>query len=266
MFPPIECADDDGLLAFGGDLRIDTLQFAYGSGIFPWPVEGLPTLWFAPPRRAVLHFDDFHISRRLKRDLKKNPFEIRIDTDFASVIRACAAPRRDAASRTGKIEKDVDAENGDAEIDSFDADFGIAFADDAEADDAEADDGDDDASGTWISPAIIAGYERLHRRATKLELRAHSVEAYRDGALVGGLYGVSRGAYFCGESMFHRETNASKAALVALVEHLQDRGARWLDTQMMTPLFHAFGTHLIARDDFMAMLQTAWNRDVELFD
>lgn len=265
MFPPIECADDDGLLAFGGDLRVDTLQLAYQSGIFPWPVEGLPTLWFAPPRRAVLHFDEFHVSRRLKRDLRRNPFEIRIDTDFASVIRACAAPRRDADSRAVKIEKDIDAEKIDAEIDNFDADFEIAFGDDVEADGADSVEADD-ASGTWISPAIIAAYGCLHRRATKRELRAHSVEAYRDGALVGGLYGVSRGAYFCGESMFHRETNASKAALVALVEHLQDRGARWLDTQMMTPLFHSFGTRLIARHDFMAMLQIAWNRDVRLFD
>lgn len=227
MFPSLECADDDGLLAFGGDLEVATLELAYRSGIFPWPVDGSPTLWFAPPQRAVLHFEDFHVSRRLARQLKKDPFEIRIDTSFVRVIRACAKPRSDAANR---------------------------------ADEEES------SSGTWISPDIIRAYTRLHKRQTARGLRAHSAEAYRDGELVGGLYGVSRGAYFCGESMFHRQSSASKAALIALVEQLQDRGATWLDTQMMTPLFDSFGTRLIARDDFMAMLQRAWNRDVRLFD
>jgi leucyl/phenylalanyl-tRNA--protein transferase len=93
MFPPVDVADDDGLLAIGGDLEIDTLLLAYRSGIFPWPVEGYPTLWFAPPQRAVLFFDEFHVSKSLRKQMRQAHYEIRIDSCFERVIRACAAPR-----------------------------------------------------------------------------------------------------------------------------------------------------------------------------
>jgi len=94
MFPPVEEADEDGFLAWGGDLESETLRLAYQSGIFPWPVENLPLLWFAPPERAILRVADFHVSRSLRKLLRQKPWEIRINTNFEAVIQACAcAPR-----------------------------------------------------------------------------------------------------------------------------------------------------------------------------
>lgn len=89
-FPPIETADEDGLLAFGGDLEPESVLMAYTSGIFPWPLDESTIAWFAPPTRAVIPLDEFHISRRLRRVLKKKPFELRRDTDFRGVITRCA--------------------------------------------------------------------------------------------------------------------------------------------------------------------------------
>lgn len=212
MLPPLETADEDGLLAIGGDLSGETLTRAYHSGIFPWPIEDFPTLWFAPPQRCVLLLAEFHVSKRLRRDLKKTHFEYSIDGDFASVIKSCAAPRA--------YEKK-----------------------------------------TWILPEMQSAYGELHRAG-----HAHSVEVHAQGALVGGLYGVSWGNYFCGESMFHRVDNASKAALIFLVEHLQSRGATWLDVQMPTPLFLSFGARLILRGEFMALLGDAMKSEIALFD
>ena len=83
-------ADDTGLLAIGGDLEVSTLILAYRNGIFPWPVSVQPLLWFAPPKRAILEFDELRISKRLHRYLKTLGFEFRIDTAFESVIKACA--------------------------------------------------------------------------------------------------------------------------------------------------------------------------------
>ncbi|MFN4894555.1 MAG: leucyl/phenylalanyl-tRNA--protein transferase [Pseudomonadota bacterium] len=89
-FPPLETADEDGLLAIGGDLEPASLLLAYRSGIFPWPInEGL-LAWFAPPERAVVFLKDFHISRSLQRELKRGRFTTRVDTAFQQVISCCA--------------------------------------------------------------------------------------------------------------------------------------------------------------------------------
>jgi leucyl/phenylalanyl-tRNA--protein transferase len=105
---------------------------------------------------------------------------------------------------------------------------------------------------TWISKEILHAYCELHRCGF-----AHSVEARRDGALVGGLYGVHLGGAFFGESMFHRATDASKIALVALVERLRERGFGLLDTQWTTPHLMQFGTLEVRRDDYLRLLQGA---------
>jgi leucyl/phenylalanyl-tRNA---protein transferase len=104
--------------------------------------------------------------------------------------------------------------------------------------------------GTWIDDEIIESYEALHERGF-----AHSVEAWRDDTLAGGLYGVAlRGAFF-GESMFFRETDASKVALVALVERLRGRGYQLLDTQWVTPHLHQFGAVEISRGAYLRRLE-----------
>jgi leucyl/phenylalanyl-tRNA---protein transferase len=116
---------------------------------------------------------------------------------------------------------------------------------------AESDRHDDDP-GTWIDREIEVSYNELHRLGF-----AHSVEAWQDGRLAGGLYGVALGGAFFGESMFHRSTNASKVALVSLVEHLRVRGFRLLDIQWATPHLEQFGAVEIPRAVYLAQLEDA---------
>jgi len=105
---------------------------------------------------------------------------------------------------------------------------------------------------TWISPEIIQAYTRLHRLG-----HAHSVESWQGGCLVGGLYGVALGGAFFGESMFHRVTDASKVALMALVERLTQRGFCLLDVQFHTPHLARFGTGEIPRAEYLRRLRQA---------
>jgi leucyl/phenylalanyl-tRNA--protein transferase len=114
--------------------------------------------------------------------------------------------------------------------------------------------------GTWIADDIIAAYTRLHEAGD-----AHSVEVWHDGEIAGGLYGVDAGGVFTGESMFHREPEASKVALLFLVDHLRARGATWLDCQVMTPHMKAIGAREIPRAKFLDMLAEAQKSGLELF-
>jgi leucyl/phenylalanyl-tRNA--protein transferase len=115
--------------------------------------------------------------------------------------------------------------------------------------------------GTWITKEFIKAYRRFHEAGD-----AHSVEVWDEsGALVGGLYGVDAGGVFCGESMFYRKSNASKFALLFLIEHLKARGATWLDTQVMTPHFEVLGAKEIDRAQFLSKLAAAQSRDLKLF-
>jgi leucyl/phenylalanyl-tRNA--protein transferase len=108
---------------------------------------------------------------------------------------------------------------------------------------------------TWITGEIIESYCELHRRGF-----AHSVEAWREDRLAGGLYGVAIGGAFFGESMFHRETDASKVALHGLVERLRDRGFTLLDTQWLTPHLRQFGAMEIPRRRYLRLLADATRR------
>jgi leucyl/phenylalanyl-tRNA--protein transferase len=118
-----------------------------------------------------------------------------------------------------------------------------------------------DGYGTWITPEFIRAYCDFHRSGD-----AHSVEVWDEaGALVGGLYGVDAGGVFCGESMFHLRSNASKFALLHLVEHLKTRGATWLDIQVMTPHFEVLGAQDIPRRKFLDKLEETQKRRLKLF-
>lgn len=116
-------------------------------------------------------------------------------------------------------------------------------------------------SGTWITKDFIESYTRFHETGD-----AHSVEVWNaSGELVGGLYGVDAGGVFCGESMFHKVSNASKFALLFLIEHLKSRGAAWLDVQVMTPHFAVLGATEIPRAEFLDKLETTQKGNLELF-
>jgi leucyl/phenylalanyl-tRNA--protein transferase len=115
---------------------------------------------------------------------------------------------------------------------------------------------DDRDEGTWISDDIIECYSALHRLGL-----AHSVEAWREGRLVGGLYGVHLGGAFFGESMFHRETDASKVALATLVDRLQRKSFGLLDVQWLTPHLATFGAVEIPRDLYLDQLKHALRRE-----
>lgn len=111
---------------------------------------------------------------------------------------------------------------------------------------------------TWITDDIFRVYTQLHRMGF-----AHSVEAFKDDQLVGGLYGVSLGGAFMGESMFHEATNASKVCLVYLVERLKERGFIVLDSQFLTSHLSIFGARTISRDEYLALLRKALTIDAK---
>ena len=114
--------------------------------------------------------------------------------------------------------------------------------------------------GTWIGKPIEKAYTAFHDAGD-----AHSVEVWDGDDLAGGLYGVDSGGAFTGESMFHRRSGASKLALLHLIEHLRERGAKWLDCQVMTPHMEALGARLVARSKFLDLLATAQARNERLF-
>jgi leucyl/phenylalanyl-tRNA---protein transferase len=201
-FPPVDDALDEpnGLLAAGGGLTIARLLEAYAHGIFPWFSEGDPVLWWCPDPRMVLDVTRVHISRSLRRRLRKADYAVTADRAFVRVMKECAAPRSDQA-------------------------------------------------GTWLVPAMMRAYERLHRSGA-----AHSIEVWREEELIGGLYGVSLGRMFFGESMFTRRTDASKIALVYLAAQLR----RWqfpiIDCQMRTSHLASMGAHELPRRTFVALV------------
>jgi len=201
-FPPITTALDDpnGLLAAGDDLSPARLLAAYRNGIFPWYNAGQPVLWWSPDPRMVLHTAELRVSRSLAKAVRQQVFEVRVDTAFDAVMRACAEPR---------------PEQG----------------------------------GTWITDDVLAAYGRLFRAGY-----AHSVESWRDGELVGGLYGVSIGRMFFGESMFARATDASKVALVHLVRQLRDWDFPLIDCQQETGHLASLGARPIPRQVFAEAL------------
>ena len=222
FFPPVETAlaDPNGLLAMGGDLSPARLLDAYRHGIFPWFNPGEPILWWSPDPRMVLVPGEVRVTRSLAKRMRNAGFELRVDTAFAEVMRACAAPRSPGGRVSG----------------------GVPLA-------AAAPSEGEGEGGTWISPAMIAAYTRLFEAGY-----AHSVETWRDGRLVGGLYGVAIGRMFYGESMFSREPDASRVALVRLARQLQQWEFGLIDCQMETPHLASMGARTLPRALFVERL------------
>jgi leucyl/phenylalanyl-tRNA--protein transferase len=200
VFPDPELADPDGLLAVGGDLSVDRLLLAYRLGIFPW-YDQPPVLWWSPDPRLVLDPDDLKISRSLRSTIRKQTFEVRVDTAFREVARACASVKRSHED------------------------------------------------GTWITSDVIDAYSALHDRGY-----AHSIESWSEGQLVGGLYGVCLGRCFFGESMFSLRPDASKVALVRLVEILKQRNIDVIDCQVTTEHLLSLGAREVPRSDFLRQI------------
>lgn len=115
-------------------------------------------------------------------------------------------------------------------------------------------------SGTWITPPMIAAYTDLHRRG-----QAHSVELWDGDTLVAGLYGVTAGGIFTGESMFHRIDDGSKLCVLFLIEHLKQRGATWIDVQQLTPHFALLGARELRREEFLRRLRADQQSNLALF-
>lgn len=175
----------------------------YANGFFPMGDSSNTVEWYEADPRAIINIrnneDNLILSRSLKQVLKKNIYEIKIDTAFEEVI--CKCSERDE---------------------------------------------------TWINKVIVDVYSELHKRGY-----AHSVEAWKEGKLVGGLYGVAlRGAFF-GESMFRIMPNASKVCVVKLFELLKKNRFRLFDIQMITPVFKSFGATQMSKENYLKELKEA---------
>ena len=245
-FPPVGRAlrSPNGLLAAGDSLSMPRLLDAYRNGIFPWFNPGEPILWWSPDPRMVLVPGELKISRSFARVLRNTAYEVRCDTAFEQVMRGCAAPR-------GRHH-----------------------------------------SGTWIHEDMIAAYCALHemgyahsvevwmpKRSFQLQIEGetrrrrandmgnamsttmsergsqHSIADELDLELAGGLYGVSIGRMFYGESMFSQVSNASKIALAHLARQLERWQFGMIDCQMNTAHLASLGAREIPRSEFIARLQ-----------
>lgn len=211
IFPHPSEAEEDGLLAIGGDLSLQRLVNAYANGIFPWFSSENPILWWSPDPRLVLFPEKLKVSKSLKRILKTEKFEVRFDTNFKAVIEHCSKIKRNHED------------------------------------------------GTWINKEMVEAYTQLHEKGA-----AHSVETYFEGELVGGLYGVSLGKSFFGESMFHLMSDASKVAFYYLVEKIKYWNFDIIDAQIHTDHLVSLGAEEIPREQFLEIIKESVQQETKL--
>ncbi|MFZ9888018.1 MAG: leucyl/phenylalanyl-tRNA--protein transferase [Myxococcota bacterium] len=203
-FPPPSAASPDGIVAVGASPEPELLKIAYPQGIFPWPHDGVPLLWFCPDPRFVVVPQRAHVPRSLRKAMRRDVYRVTADTAFSDVMRACSASKRPGQN------------------------------------------------GTWITDDMVAGYTALHQEGL-----AHSIEAWRGDELVGGLYGVSFGRVFFGESMFAKAPDASKVAFATLLGHLVAWDFALVDCQTYTDHLARFGAEEWPRDAFLDHLKEA---------
>ena len=201
FFPPVETADEEGIVAIGGDLSPERLLLAYRSGILPWYNEDEPIIWWNPDPRFVLFPEKLKISKSMQTVLQNGKFRFTINRAFTLVMQNCKTITRK------------------------------------------------DQEGTWIHPATVEAYTKLHELGY-----AHSAEAWLNGELVGGLYGVRLGNIFFGESMFSKESNASKFAFIKYVQYLKKENVKLIDCQIYTAHLESLGAKMITRKDFIALI------------
>ena len=220
-----KCGD---VVAFGGNLSPGLLLSAYSQGIFPWYSEGEPILWWSPQERCILPPKELHLSRSLTKTLRRHvhafnnkinettALRCSIDEDFSAVIRACAeTPRKNQQTNKSPNE----------------------------------------AAATWITEKMQRAYVALHKLGY-----AHSVECWKQNEhetqekLVGGLYGVSLGRCFFGESMFSCEKDASKMAFAIFALFLKHKDFELIDCQQNTAHLQRFGAYCVPRSEFLHRL------------
>lgn len=202
IFPPVETASEEGILAIGGDLSIERLLLAYSSGIFPWYNEDEPIIWWCPNPRFVLFPKDLRVTKSMQSILNNGKFRFTTNRAFNTVLQNCKTINRK------------------------------------------------EQEGTWITPDVQQAYTELHKLGY-----AHSAETWLDGVLVGGLYGIRLGNIFFGESMFSKESNASKFAFINYVKQLQKENVNLIDCQVHTNHLESLGAKMIERASFMDLLK-----------
>ena len=188
-------------------LTPEMLLSGYAQGIFPMAMSrDEPGLhWFDPVRRGIIPLDGLHVSRSLRRRVRRWDYLVRVNTAFSEVVAACAARPE-----------------------------------------------------TWINAGLTALYQELHAAGY-----AHSLEVWREDALIGGIFGISLGGAFFGESMFSRQRDGSKLAMVWLVDRLRSAGFALFDTQYLTPHLQSLGGVEIARAEYRARLAEALRRQAD---
>jgi leucyl/phenylalanyl-tRNA--protein transferase len=202
-FPHPELANEDGILAVGGDLSVERLLLAYQNGLFPWFNPEDPILWWSPDPRFVLFPSELKIAKSMRSYFNQRKYEVTFDKEFEQVMRACKKQFRKGQ-----------------------------------------------AGGTWISEDMVEAYCNLFKEGF-----AHSVEVWKGEDLVGGLYGVSLGKIFFGESMFSIANNASKVGFISLVILLENRGFNLIDCQQETPHLRSLGGRSIKRREFLKYIE-----------
>lgn len=200
-FPDPELYDGhEGIIAFGGDLSVERIWFAYQHGIFPWYNPGEEILWWCPDPRFVLFPDEIKVSKSMKKILNRSTFTFSENKNFRDVIKNCQA-----VSRKGQ-------------------------------------------SGTWLSDELMMAFIMLHEYGL-----AKSIEVWQNDELVGGFYGLQIGNIFCGESMFAKVSNASKAGFIHFVETHRNE-LELIDCQSHTDHLESLGARMIPKREFLKIL------------
>lgn len=202
VFPSVEMATSEGIVAVGGDLGIERLLLAYRSGIFPWYNEEEPIVWWSPDPRFVLFPEKLKVTKSMQSVLSNGSFRFTINRAFSTVLQNCKSIHRK------------------------------------------------DQEGTWITPEVQQAYTKLHELGY-----AHSAEAWMNGELVGGLYGIRLGNIFFGESMFSKVSNASKFAFINYIRQLQKENLALIDCQVYTAHLESLGARMIKREMFLDLLK-----------
>lgn len=201
-FPDPRLAEEDGLLAVGGDLSVDRLLLAYSCGIFPWTsFRDFDELhWYCPQKRFVIFPNEIHVSHSMRTLIRKQRYMLSINEAFDDVIAQCGALRIDE-------------------------------------------------KGAWLGPQMTEAYRNLHEQGF-----AASVEVWEDDKLVGGLYGVTIGRSFFGESMFSLVPSASKLALIHLARFMQANDGVLIDCQLETPHLRSMGGSYISYEEYLRLI------------